>query len=91
MRTEEKEKLEERRKKWNVCSIRANIKPTLLRIMLNTSEIKPQIKSRDCLTRLKKQNEAISYIEEKHFKHKDISRLKGKDCRVGECNICLYL
>lgn len=75
--------MEEGRGKWKVCTIKANIKPNLLRIMLNTSEIKPQIKSRDCLTRLKKQNESVSYIEEKHFKYKDISNLKGKDCGVG--------
>lgn len=37
----------------------ANIKPSLLRIMLNTNEIKHWNKSRDHVTRLKKQAEAV--------------------------------
>lgn len=50
-------------------SIMANIKPTLLRIMLNTNGIKHGKKSRDHVTRLKKQNEAVSNVGEIQFKY----------------------
>lgn len=47
--------------------------------MLYISKIKSPIKSRDNLTGLKKQEEAVSSLEEMNFKYKDAGTLKVKD------------
>lgn len=57
----------------------ANTKPNLPRSMLYISKIKSLIKSRDNLTGLKKQEEAVSSLEEINFKYKDAGTLKVKD------------
>lgn len=57
----------------------ANTKPNLPRSMLYISKIKSPIKSRDNLTGLKKQEEAVNSLEEMNFKYKDAGTLKVKD------------
>ena len=77
-------------------SIMANIKPTLLRIMLSTNGIKHGKKSRDHVTRLKKQNEAVSNVEEMQFKYieyiiyKVYSRLKRIDWGKSVTSVYIY-
>ena len=56
----------------------ANIKPNVPRIMLNISEVKPPITSKDNLAGLKEQGETVSSLKEMNFKYKDTSTLKVK-------------
>lgn len=68
----------EKKKKWKVCNIMTNIKPNVPRIMLNISELKPLITSKDSPAGLKEQGEAVSSLKEMNFKYKDTSTLKVK-------------
>lgn len=64
----------------------ANTKPNLPRSMLYISKIKSPSKSRNNLTGFKKQDEAVSSLEEMNFKYKDARTLKvkiGRKSTVG--------